>query len=1135
MTCAQCGTALLAGKAFCHACGAPTAPPCSRCGAALRAEFRFCPDCGQSVGAPTEAAPEPAVAPPPILPPPAPAPPVAVEPYVDSPPPELSPPRGVVEGERKLVTVFFCDLAGSTAIAERLDPEEYRELLEQYVALAFREIYRFEGMVNQLAGDGMMALFGAPIAREDAPVRAVWAALGIHEALHGLNERLRAAGKPELRARIGIHTGPVVVGTVGNDHKMDYTAIGDTTNLAARLESLATPGTTLLSEETFHLVRGFIEVRPVGPFAVKGKSEEVVAFEVVRRRDAVTPIGIAAERGLTPLVGRDEELAQMRGCYERAQGHLPQVVRIVGETGSGRSRLVYELKKSLSPVPRVFEARCSALNQRVPFHPWVMMLQDYFGIGPDESAESALPKVEARLRSLGHEVYERADFIYHMMSLPSGHAAEMPADEVERQTFEAVGHIFHVECQRQPVLVVIEDLHWIDQPSWAMLERAIGTLHHAPMMMLMTYRPEFQAQWTTSAVLTLIRLRRLSDTTTSEILRSVAGGHLPEELEAMILAKAEGSPFHAEEITRSLLEGGALERVDDHFQLARPLDEIRLPGTVQEVIAARLDSLGPEAKRVVQVAAVMGRQFRREQLETLIAEEGIDVGKALALLERRGVIHRKSIFSDDVYRFGESLTQEVAYEGLLLRQRRVLHERVGALLERAPGEWNAERSARVAHHYVNSDDTEKAVHALLRAALDAEKVPAFQAAAEYYHEAWDIAGGRDAEGETLRRLAVDAAQGLGRMVVLYGAPLPPDGLDILGRAADLAADLRDPGARAGMLTYQGMVVMTSLPGQFERGLAIVEEALAAAQLAGVPLPGMARGLAWAYLLDGRLELARRTIEWAIQELRESPIGKSLGDVYLGALYLRDRLHLYRGEWDVAVAGAQATRELAAKAGNRTVQSGSAATLAHVAYLRADDAETLRWVDIALAKAKEAGSPHIRRAEAALAIVAQTASGTDPARCRYRELVEGELDVQGEIAMGLAAIVQAILALGEPARARELARRGYEHAAGRFRRMQGALALAETLHATDPDSWDSAEALYGEAIELAAAIGVPSLRAQALLGAAELAWRRGDIECAASHLETLAQVLESSPMPRFDARRIALVEALGGGSWVRSTA
>ncbi|HTD27497.1 MAG TPA: adenylate/guanylate cyclase domain-containing protein, partial [Candidatus Elarobacter sp.] len=489
MRCTACGTELIAGKKFCHACGARAALSCRGCGATVSPDFRFCPDCGLEIGsAGVHDAPPPAT---------------------DDPLARLSRhiPEGLADkirsaqtiaGERKQVTVLFCDLAGSTAIAERLDPEEYHDLLDEYLELAFREIYRVEGIVNQIAGDGLMALFGAPVAHEDAPQRALRAALAIDEALGRLNERLRGRGL-ELRARIGIHTGPVVVGTVGNDLKMDYTAIGDTTNLAARLESLAAPGTILASEATYRLVRGFFQVRPTGPLVVKGKSEPVAAYEILGESAAATPMAIAAERGLTPLVGRDEELAQLQACFRRLEGSQAQVVAVVGDAGLGKSRLLYEFRRRLEGEPVIFfEGRCSALA--APYFPFINMLKHYFGLVRGDTADAACAKIAAKVGDHSAERVEREyPALGRLLGMRAGTAGESAPEELKRETFDAVTRLLLGKSQYAPVVVMLEDLHWIDDASRELLETLVARLAGARVMVLVTHRPDDRAAWRTRA------------------------------------------------------------------------------------------------------------------------------------------------------------------------------------------------------------------------------------------------------------------------------------------------------------------------------------------------------------------------------------------------------------------------------------------------------------------------------------------------------------------------------------------------------------------------------------------------------------------------------------------------------------
>jgi class 3 adenylate cyclase/tetratricopeptide (TPR) repeat protein len=1125
MRCASCGSELIAGKQFCHVCGARATVACPRCGAAVGAGFRFCPDCGSQMDAPPTDAP-------------APQPNTSLARLAAHLPEELAQKiragTDTMAGERKQVTVLFCDLAGSTAIAERLDPEEYHDLLEQYVELAFREISRCEGFVNQLAGDGMMALFGAPIAHEDAPERAVRAALAIHEALGRLNDRLRAERGIVLQARVGIHTGPVVVGTVGTDLKMDYTAIGDTTNLASRLESLARPGTILVSEATERLVRGRFEMRPVGPFEVKGKSEPVPAFEVAGLTAAAlsedaAPIDIAAARGLTPLVGRDAELAQIEACYRQLDAHLAQVVAVMGDPGSGKSRLLYEFKERLAGTPTAFfEARCSAWNQMVPYHPFVSMFRRYFDLAPDEPAERARDKIARAVRELDASLERSVPFLCRMLGVATEGTGGLPEEELKRETLEAVAHVVVGESQRAPVVMLIEDLHWMDEPSREMLEVAVGEMASARVMLLVSHRPDYRPSWRTQAAFTQLGLRRLADPHVREIISSLAGGPLPAALEQLILTKAEGSPFLAEEITRSLIEEGHLAPDGGAHRLTRPVEEIRIPGTVQEVIAARLDRLGSGAKRVVQIAAVLGRQFTREQLTHLLAGEGIDVAGELEELERRGIIHRKNLFSKDDYRFGESLTQEVAYEGLLLKQRRQLHERVAQLLEAGSGAGGAGHAALLAHHFQRSGAAAKTAAALLRAARDAEEVPAYRTAASLYRQAWDAAeAALDTDSDAaLRRSATDAAIGLCRMLVIYSAPDPGDSERVVQRARTLAERAADTETTAHLLTFHGMLMLGGGRERFAAGLGLAEQGLAMVQQAGLTQSALAisRGLAWSYLLDGRFVVAQRTIDWVIGEMER--LGQERSDVYLGARYLRDKILFHRDDLEGTLRSTARTYELAVAAPNRTVKGGSAGTLAQLHFLRGEYPEAKRWTAGCIEAAQVIGNVSMCRAAAAIAVSARIELD-EPVPPGLVELLPHESAAEGDFAVTSHLVVEALLALGDLKGAERCARLAHSHAAGRLREMLSALALGDVLLRLGPPHWDEAERAYSQAIGVAETLGARSPLAIARLGAGELALRRGDRAASARHLHQALTLCRDLGLDRYRPRAEHLLADAAG--------
>lgn len=1076
MRCRACGTTLLPGKAFCHACGARATRTCANCGAEVEAGFRFCPDCGQALEGDAPAALEPSSVP-------------------ESLARKIRDAQGV-PGERKQVTVLFCDLAGSTAVASGLDPEVYREVLEQYVALAMHEVYRFEGIVNQLSGDGFMALFGAPVAHEDAPQRAVLAALAIRDALAHFNEQLQRERAVALPARIGLNTGPVVVGTVGNDLKMDYTAIGDTTNLAARLEQLARPGTILISEPTARLVRGFARLRPVGPLEVKGKSEPVTAFEVVEALEQANPMAVAAERGLTPLVGRDEELAQLAACYRRISGHYTQVVGLVGAAGSGKSRVIYELKQRLleeGEPAAFFEGRCAALSQAIPLAPFVAMLRQYFDLSAGDDEASAWRKVESRLGKAMAAVDAAYPLLCRVLSVPAELPADLPLEHLKRETFEAIAKLVQTESRRGPVVMILEDLHWIDEPSQELLEMAINRLSRAQVMIVVSHRPEYRPQWRTEAAVTQVHLRPLLDADVLRIARSLAGGRLPDELERRILDKAEGSPFFAEEITRSLSEEGFLAAADGAVRLTRPVDEILIPGSVREVIAARLDRLPAAAKRVAQIAAVLGRQFHRVQLEQLLADDQVDVARELEELRRRGVIHRKSLFSDDEYRFGESLTQEVAYDSLLHRQRRQLHGRVAALLEAGGGDPSLARPALLAHHFARSDDRARAVETLLRAAAEAEQLPSYRTALDLFRQAWEIGEALlvDAPDDArAQRWVMEATVGYTRVTVLYGSSADAEAERAALRGRALAQGLGAVEAAGLLRTLHGML-LTVDPERFAEGVAITEEAVAEARQSDDILQALSasRAVAWHYLLDGRFDAARATIEWVERGLQERAEAPAAADMRLAARMMHDGILQASDELALAFSRATETLAMAERAGNHTVTAGTCSLLAQLHLQRAEYAAARRMAGRGLETAEQIGNVAGLQRARALLLAAKVALGEAVSVGSVGDLLEEGIQRGGNAIVSIQPIVDAFLALGELGRAERVARVAHERAAGRYRQLLAGAALADVLIRLGPSSWVEADRLIDRTMGVAEAVGARAIQAQLAIARARLALDR----------------------------------------------
>jgi class 3 adenylate cyclase len=1123
MRCPNCTTELMAGAKFCHACGTRVESSCPNCGAAVRAEFRFCPECGTAIGVAK-----------PAVDVPAPAPPIAppgdrlgrLSQHI---PRDLAEKirgiQGTIAGERKLVSVLFCDLVGSMAIAEGMDPEEYRDLLDQYLELAFGQIYRFEGIVNQLAGDGMMALFGAPLAHEDAPYRAVQAAWEIQQALTEFNRELRGRRGVELKARIGINTGPVVVGTVGNDLKMDYTAIGDTTNLAARLQSLAAPGTILIADSTYRLVRGFFDVKPAGPLEIRGKSEPVTVYEVLGRSEITTSLGVAEARGLTPLIGREQELRQLGDCFARVCGGWPQVVTIVGDAGSGKSRLLYEFKQSLAGESVVFfEGRCSALKQKVPYAPFAVMLKHFFGVAKADSPTAACEKISAKVRPFDPELTEIYPFVCRMLSVGVAPPNDLPADEIKREIYHALARLVIKVSEHTPVVLAIEDLHWIDDSSRELLELSVAQLEHARVMMVFSHRPDFHSAWRSQAPLTQLTLRGLSDQDALAIVRAVAAGPLPADLETRILGKAEGSPFFAEELTRALFEEGYVTVEGSRAVLTRPLEDVMIPGTIREVIAARLDRLGAHSKRVLQVASALGRQFHRQQLSRLLEGEEIDVPEVLVSLERRGILHRKTFLSDDEYRFGESLTQEVAYEGLLLKERRQLHERIGLLLEAEPSDGSGERYALLAHHFVRSDNRRKALTTLLGAARNAERLPSYPTAADFYRQAWEVGYASLAEGadvdDGFRRLTLEAAANLCRMAVIYVTPNAIDVEQASTVGIDLARALGDTETLAGLYAYGGLIAMNSRRERFGEGLKLVEEGYALASRANLPETqlGISRALAFSYLFDARLDETWRLSDQMLAELERNGHRERLSDLYFGALWIRTALLAYAGDDpQAAIADALATHDLAARANNRTARSGAASVLAQLHFACGRYADAKRWADQSLEIAEVIGNLGTLRTAAAVALGSRRELGEAFSPERYLKPIEDGIAAASNLSLYVPLIVDILLSVGEVSLAHRAARLAYERAGGLLRDMLARQALGDVLSHLGAEHHAEALLCFEDVAAQARRLGLRGTLAHAELGLGRLAALAGDLAERDRQLGNARAVFTELGLVRYAAR------------------
>jgi class 3 adenylate cyclase len=641
---------------FCGGCGKKLETVCPACSFSNPPHFSFCGKCGLDLRTLKELAP------------------------IDYNQPQSYTPkflahkilttRSSIEGERKLVTVLFADVANYTSISEKLDPEEVHQIMDGCFKILMDEIHRYEGTINQFTGDGVMALFGAPVAHEDHGQRACHAALSIQKAIEGYGEKISVRHGAKFKMRIGLNSGPVVVGSIGDDLRMDYTAVGDTTNLASRMQGLASPGSVLVSAHTHRLARDFFEFRALGEIPVKGKEKPQEAYELLGAGEVSTRLGVAQAKGLTRFVGRESAMASLLEAYDKAASGSGQVVGIVGEAGVGKSRLLLELRNRLAPDAFTYlEGRCLHFGGAMAYLPVLDMLRSYFGVKEGEQEAVVRKKMAERILTLDKKLEPTLTPLQDILSLKVEDEAYFKLEPKQRRerVFEAIRDLLIRESQEKPLILAVEDLHWIDKTTEEFLDYLMGWLPNARVLLILLYRPEYTHPWGSKSYFNRIGLDQLTLKSSTELVQAILeGGDVAPELRDMILNRAAGNPLFMEELTHSLLENGSIQRKDECFVLTRRPSELEIPDTIQGIIASRLDRLEENLKRITQVASVIGREFAFRILETITGmREGLKA--SLTNLQGMELIYEKQLFPELEYIFKHALTQEVAYNSPLVR------------------------------------------------------------------------------------------------------------------------------------------------------------------------------------------------------------------------------------------------------------------------------------------------------------------------------------------------------------------------------------------------------------------------------------------------------------------------------------
>jgi class 3 adenylate cyclase/tetratricopeptide (TPR) repeat protein len=731
MKCSKCRHANREGAKFCKKCGNKLELICPSCGHPYQADSTFCDECGHDLQKPSE--------PPPID---------LNKPHSYTPKhlaDKILTTRSSIQGERKLVTVLFADVANFTTISEKLDPEEVHQIMDGCFKILMDEIHRYEGTINQFTGDGVMALFGAPVAHEEHARMACQAAVATQRAMGEYEEKIGKEYGVAFKMRMGLNSGLVVVGSIGDDLRMDYTAVGDTTNLASRMESHAQPGHILVSGHTYAHSKAYFEFEALGRLAIKGKEAPQEAYELVRAGGVETRIGASVARGLTKFVGRTREQEALKEACEKAGSGGGQVVGIVGEAGVGKSRLLLEFRAGLSEDQNTYlEGRCVQYGSAMAYLPILGILRSYFDIKDGEPETTVNQRMKEKILHFDENLKHLILPFQEILSLKVENKDYLQIDSQQRKmmAFDAVRDLFVRESHNKPLVLVIEDLHWIDKTSEKLLDHLIGSLPNTRILLILLYRPEYTHPWENHSFYGRIGLDQLSAHTSMALVQAILqGGEVAPDLREVVLTRSGGNPLFVEELTQSLLENGTIERRDDQYVLTGKASDIQVPDTIQGIIAARIDRVDEGVKRIMQVASVIGREFAFRILQTIMGmREGMKEDLRSSLLNLQGLefISQKQLFPELEYLFKHALTQEVAYNSLLLKRRKDIHEKIGTAIETLYPENLEEYYELLAYHYVRSDNPDKALAYLDLANQKAARFNAMEEALAYFEEAMKL-------------------------------------------------------------------------------------------------------------------------------------------------------------------------------------------------------------------------------------------------------------------------------------------------------------------------------------------------------------------------------------------------------------
>ncbi len=985
---------------------------CPSCGHANRAAAKFCEECGTRLASAAASA----------------EPPRAPRDYTPRHLAEkILGSRAALEGERKQVTVLFADVKGSMDLAEQLDPEEWHGILDRFFQLLAEGVHRFEGTVNQYTGDGIMALFGAPIAHEDHARRACYAALHLAEALRRYGEELKRRLGLGFSVRMGLNSGEVVVGRIGDDLRMDYTAQGHTVGLAQRMEQLAGPERVYLTEHTAALVSGFFRLRDLGRFELKGVREPVLVYELEGLGPIRTRLEASRARGFSRFVGRDEEMKALEAALARALAGAGQVVGVAGDAGVGKSRLSYELaERCRARGIRFAEGHAPPHGKMIPLLPWIDLYRSYFGITEQDDDETARDKIAGRTLRLDESLAESLPILFDFLGVPDPARASPPMDPEarQRQLVELAQRLARAQSRREPAVQLFEDLHWMDGASEAFLAAMVDVLPETRTLLVVTFRPEYRAPWMESACYQQLSLLPLGPAAIAELLDSLLGRDPSlAGLAERIRERAGGNPFFTEEVVQSLFEAGVLGGARGAHRLVRPVERLEIPASVQSILAARIDRLGEREKTALQIAAVIGKEFSEPVLARVAELPEEELRAALRELVAAELVYPQSLYPVAEYAFKHPLTQEVAYRSQLAERRARTHERVARAIAETYADKLDERAALLAHHFEAAGESLEAARWNRRAARWVGSTHLAEGLA-HWRRVVRLLEGLPESADTVP-LALEARAA----VLSYGWGL--------GISADEAANLFTEGRALAMRAGdpRALAILTAHYAGIKAAHREIDEYVRlsweAARIADRTGDAALRAAMWAplvrsHLLSGRLREALALSDQALSAMPDDPeFGTLLGySPYLNVVQLRANLLGYAGRWPEAASAFERMIAVAREHGHQALMGYASTDYGWWAAIFGDLPIALAQCRRGVEVAEKLGSQMMRVyaynafgvAELSAGRPSEAVAALEKALRIAREMRTGE-----EAALQtLAHLAEAYLAEGDAARARELA-------------------------------------------------------------------------------------------------------------------